>query len=130
MSVDRAAARALRGRRARRRGRLLEYVALVHLMLKGYRILGFRLPMPQGEIDILAQKGQRLAIVEVKSRVDADAAMTAVTPIQQDRLWQAGLALQETRPQLAALHLNIDLYTLTPGQWPRHTKNAFEKERF
>ncbi|WP_443748876.1 YraN family protein [Asticcacaulis solisilvae] len=131
MTVDRAAARSARGKKARRRGRMLEYVALVHLMLKGYRILGFRLPMPQGEIDILAQKGKRLAVIEVKSRGDADAALTAVTAIQQDRLWEAGLALQETRPQLAALDLNIDLYTLTPGRWPRHTKNAFEKiERF
>lgn len=112
---------------ARRRGRMLEYVALVHLMLKGYRILGFRLALPQGEIDILAQKGKRLAVVEVKSRIDADAALTAVTPIQQDRLWEAGLALQEARPQLAALDLNIDLYTLSPGQWPRHTRCAFEK---
>ena len=131
MTVDRAATRSLRGRKARERGRLVEYVALIHLMLKGYRILGFRLPMPQGEIDILAQKGRRLAIAEVKARMDADAAMIAVTPIQQERLWQAGLALQETRPQLAALDLNIDLYALCPGQWPRHIKNAFEKiERF
>ena len=125
--MDRAAARSARGKKARVRGRRLEYVALIHLMLKGYRILGFRLAMPQGEIDILAQKGKRLAVVEVKARMDIDAAMTAVSAIQQDRLWQAGLALQETRPQLAALDLNIDLYTLCPGQWPRHTKNAFEK---
>ncbi len=125
--MDRAAVRSARGRKARERGRRLEYVALIHLMLKGYRILGFRLAMPQGEIDILAQKGKRLAVVEVKARMDLDAAMTAVSATQQDRLWQAGLALQETRPQLAALDLNIDLYTLCPGQWPRHTKNAFEK---
>ena len=125
--MDRRAARSSRGKKARERGRRLEYVALIHLMLKGYRILGFRLAMPQGEIDILAQKGKRLAVVEVKARMNIDAAMTAVSAIQQDRLWQAGLALQETRPQLAALDLNIDLYTLCPGQWPRHTKNAFEK---
>lgn len=129
--MDRAAARSARGKTARERGRRLEYIALIHLMLKGYRILGFRLAMPQGEIDILAQKGKRLAVVEVKARMDVDAAMTAVTSVQQDRLWQAGMALQESRPQLAALDLCVDLYTLCPGQWPRHTKDAFEKiERF
>ena len=129
--MDRAAARALRGKKARARGHRLEYVALLHLMLKGYRILGFRLPMPQGEIDILAQKGKRLAVVEVKARMDVDAAMTAVTPDQQDRLWQAGMALQAAHPQLGALELGIDLYTLCPGQWPRHTRDAFEKiDRF
>ncbi len=125
--MDRRAARSLRGKKARQRGHRLEYVALIHLMLKGYRILGFRLALPQGEIDILAQKGKRLAVVEVKARMDVDAALTSVSAVQQDRLWQAGLALQETRPQLAALELGIDLYTLCPGQWPRHTKDAFEK---
>jgi len=125
--VDRAAT----GRASRKRGHVLEYVALIHLMLKGYRILGFRLKTPRGEIDILAQKGQRLAVVEVKSRMTIEAAVESVSAIQQERLWQAGLALQARKPQLARLDLNIDLYTLVPGQWPRHAINAFEKiERF
>jgi putative endonuclease len=123
--------RATTGFKARQRGHLLEYVALVHLMLKGYRILGFRLKTPRGEIDILAQKGKRLAVVEVKSRMTMEAAIESVSVFQQDRLWEAGLALQARKPQLAKLDLNIDLYTLVPGQWPRHAINAFEKiERF
>lgn len=119
--------RAARGRAARKRGHLLEYVALIHLMLKGYRILGFRLKLPQGEIDILAQKGTRLAMVEVKSRTTFEAAVESVSATQQERLWQAGLALQARNPRLARLDLNIDLYTLAKGQWPRHARNAFEK---
>jgi len=120
-----------RGRKARLSGHLAEYVALVHLMLKGYRILGFRLKTPQGEIDILAQKGTRLAIVEVKSRRLHDDAVESVSEIQQERLWQAGLRLQHKKPRLRDLDLSIDLYTLAPGRWPRHIINAFEKtERF
>ena len=123
--------RSTRGRKAREKGHLIEYVALVHLMLKGYRILGFRLKIPQGEIDILAQKGTRLAVVEVKSRTSHDIAVECVSSIQQERLWQAGLALQARKAQLAKLDLNIDLYTFAPGRWPRHAINAFEKiERF
>lgn len=123
--------RAATGLSARKRGHLLEYVALIHLMLKGYHILGFRLKTPRGEIDILAQKGQRLAVIEVKSRTTVEAAIESVSAIQQERLWQAGLALQARKPRLAKLDLNIDLYTLVPGQWPRHAINAFEKiERF
>jgi putative endonuclease len=123
--------RRLRGAQAHKRGHLAEYIALVHLMLKGYRILGFRLKMPQGEIDILAQKGTRLAMVEVKQRRSHEEAIETVSPIQQERLWQAGLALQEKKPRLRKLDLVIDLYTLAPGQWPRHQINAFEKiERF
>ncbi len=116
-----------RGRKAHKSGHLAEYVALVHLMLKGYRILGFRLKLPQGEIDILAQKGRRLAMVEVKSRQFHEDAVESVSAIQQERLWQAGLALQARKPRLKALDLNIDPYTLAPGKWPRHAVNAFEK---
>lgn len=119
------------GRKARQSGRLAEYVALVHLLLKGYRILGFRLKLPQGEIDILAQKGRRLAMVEVKSRLTLEDARESVSEVQQYRLWQAGLALQTKRKALQALDLNIDLYTIAPGRWPLHAINAFEKnERF
>lgn len=127
MRVDRRE----RGRKARVSGRMAEYVALVHLMLKGYRILGFRLKTPKGEIDILAQKGTRLAVVEVKSRRLHESALESVSVIQQDRLWQAGLMLQSKKPRLRGLDLSIDLYTLAPGAWPRHIVNAFEKnERF
>ncbi len=123
--------RAERGRKAHKRGHLAEYFALIHLMLKGYRILGFRLKTPQGEIDLLAQKGRRLAIVEIKSRTTLEEAIESVSSLQQERLWQAGLALQARRPNLARLDLNIDLYTLAPGKWPVHAINAFEKiERF
>jgi len=123
--------KALRGAKAHKRGHMAEYVALVHLMLKGYRILGFRLKMPQGEIDILAQKRKRLHLVEVKQRRNHEEAIETVSSIQQERLWQAGLALQEKKPRLRKLDLVIDLYTIAPGQWPRHQINAFEKiDRF
>jgi len=120
-----------RGRRARQTGHWAEYIALVHLMLKGYRILGFRLKLPQGEIDILALRGRRLAAVEVKLRRTHDEATDSVSEVQQDRLWASALALQAGRPRLKALDLCLDLYTIAPGRWPRHQLNAFEKtERF
>ncbi|EGF92067.1 hypothetical UPF0102 family protein [Asticcacaulis biprosthecium C19] len=110
---------------------MAEYVAMVHLMLKGYRILGFRLKTPQGEIDILARKGKRLAVIEVKQRQRHEDAAIAVSSVQQHRLWQAGLALQQNRPNLRHLDLSIDLYTLAPGRWPVHIIDAFETvERF
>ncbi|MGA9658613.1 MAG: YraN family protein [Asticcacaulis sp.] len=115
-----------RGQKAHKTGHLAEYIALIHLMLKGYRILGFRLKTPQGEIDILAQKGTRLAIVEVKQRRLHEDALETVSHIQQERLWQAGLALQARRPNLRKYDLNIDLYTIAPKSLPRHYPNAFE----
>ncbi len=126
-----ARTRSQRGRKARQAGHWAEYVALVHLMLKGYRILGFRLKLPQGEIDLLAQRGRRLAVVEVKQRRTHEEAWDSVSAEQQERLWQSALTLQAGRPQLRRLDLGIDLYTIAPGRWPQHRLNAFEKaERF
>jgi len=123
--------RSTRGRKAREAGHWAEYVALVHLMLKGYRILGFRLKLPQGEIDLLAQRGRRLAVVEVKQRRTQEEAWESVSAEQQERLWQSALTLQASRPQLRPLDIGLDLYTIAPGRWPQHRINAFEKsERF
>ncbi len=63
-------ARAERGGRARRSGRRGEVFCALWLMAKGYRLLGFRLRTPLGEIDLLVQKGATVVIVEVKRRRD------------------------------------------------------------
>ena len=51
-------ARRDRGAAARLSGRRAEWTAALWLMLKGYRILGFRLKTRQGEVDLLALKGR------------------------------------------------------------------------
>jgi putative endonuclease len=118
--------RTSRGAKAHRRGHVSEYLALVHLMLKGYHILGFRLKTPSGEIDIVAVKGQRLAVVEVKQRRTLDEALNSVSPEQQRRLWAAGLKLQAKSPRLKHHELQIDLYLIAPYRLPRHIRSAFE----
>lgn len=125
---DRAAARALRGARARISGRRQEWVAALWLMLKGYRILGFRLRAPQAEIDLLAQRGQVLAVVEVKSRSSLAAALEAVGHEQRDRLRRAGRALAARRPGLARLNVRLDLLALAPGSFPRHIPDAWSED--
>ena len=118
--------RIVRGQQAHKRGHFSEYIALIHLMLTGHRILGFRLKTPAGEIDILALKRRRLIMVEVKQRRTVEEALEAVGPIQRERLWQAGLRLQAQRPALKGFDLGLDLYVIAPGKWPRHVVNAFE----
>ena len=119
-------ARVYKGRKAHKSGHLSEYVALIHLMLTGHHILGFRLKAQSAEIDILAVKGKRLCLIEVKQRRTIEEALEAVSPEQQNRLWQAGLRLQAQRPNLRSFDLGLDLYVLAPGRLPRHIKNAFE----
>ena len=118
-------ARRQRGGAARRSGRRAEVWAALVLLLRGYRILGFRLRTRQGEIDLLALKGKVLAVVEVKSRLTAQAALEAVKPDQRERLRRAGAQLMQNRPSLKGCTLRLDLMVVSPGRWPRHIPDAW-----
>jgi putative endonuclease len=120
----RLARRRAQGAQARRSGRRREILAALLLMAKGYRILGFRLKTPQGEIDLLAQRGAVLAVVEVKSRASIEAALEAVGFQQRERLRRAGEALAGRRAGLR-LNVRLDLVALAPGSWPRHIPDAW-----
>lgn len=118
-------ARSRRGGLARISGRRGEVLAALLLMLKGYRILGFRLASPQGEIDLLAIKGGVLAVVEVKQRTTIETALEAVKPQQRERLRRAAGAVAAGRPALKATTIRLDLIALAPGRLPRHIPDAW-----
>lgn len=120
-----AGVRQQRGTLARRSGRRAEELVALWLMIRGYRILGFRLRTPQGEIDILARKGNVVAVVEVKRRADLATAIDAVTWRQRERLRRAAESLTARRPDLAGLPIRLDLIALAPGRWPRHIHDAW-----
>lgn len=117
--------RSARGAAARLSGRRAEVWAAAWLMMKGYRILGFRLKTPQAEIDLLARKGQVLAVVEVKSRATLAAALEAVTHDQRERLRRAGRNLAARRPALRNVAVRLDLIALAPGRLPIHSPDAW-----
>ncbi len=123
--AQRLAARRLRGGRARQDGRASEWLAAFWLMAKGWRILAFRLKTPQGEIDLLARKGQVLAVVEVKRRATLAEALEAVTPRQRQRLRAAGANLAARRPDFAGLSVRLDLIALAPRRPPCHIVDAW-----
>lgn len=114
-----------RGLRARKSGRAAEVIAAAWLMAKGYQVLGFRLRTPQGEIDLLARRGRVLAVVEVKSRLTMDEALTAVTGRQRERLRRAAMALARHHKALRDLEVRLDLFALAPGRLPRHSPDAW-----
>ena len=122
----RLAARRARGAAARASGRRQEVWAALLLMLKGYRILGFRLKTPEGEIDLLAQRGDVLAVVEVKSRTTLEAALEAVSPTQRARLKRAARAIAARRS--IRPNVRLDLVALAPGAWPRHIPDAWRED--
>ncbi len=114
--------------KAERRGRTAEWVAMVFLMCKGYRILGHRLRTPYGEVDIAAWKRGVLVIVEVKARNTYDAGAYAVTPMSQQRIARAAQTLAG-RWRLTAAPIRFDLVVVGSGLLPRHERGAWFDER-
>ena len=123
--TPRTAFRAERGAAARRSGRAAEALAALWLMAKGYRILGYRLRTPQGEIDILALRGRVLAVVEVKRRRTLQEALEAVTDDQRTRLTRAATVIAARRRSLAGRVIRLDLFALAPGARPCHIVDAW-----
>lgn len=118
-------ARQRRGTAARLAGRRGEVAAALWLMLKGYRILGFRLRTPQAEIDLLALRGKVLAVVEVKQRATLAQALETVSLDQRERLRRAGETLAARRRGLTDATVRLDLIALAPGRFPRHRPDAW-----
>lgn len=117
--------RAARGKEARRSGHRGEVWAAVWLMVRGYRILGFRLKTPVCEIDLVAKRGNILAVVEVKRRARLENALEAVSFDQRDRLRRAGAQLAANRPALMGCTVRLDLMALAPRRLPRHIPDAW-----
>lgn len=113
---------------AERRGRASEWVAMIFLALKGYRILGHRLRTPYGEVDVAAWKSGVLVIVEVKARRSFEAGMFAVTPQAQQRIARAAQALAG-RWRLQAAPVRFDIVVVSASLLPRHERAAWFDER-
>ncbi|MEQ1809697.1 MAG: YraN family protein [Terricaulis sp.] len=114
--------------KAERRGRTAEWVAMLFLMCKGYRILGHRLRTPHGEVDVAAWKDSVLVIIEVKARSTYDAGAYAVTPMAQQRIARAAQTLAG-RWRLTSAPIRFDLVVVGSGLLPRHERGAWYDER-
>jgi putative endonuclease len=114
--------------RAEHRGRVAEWVAMLFLIAKGYRILGHRLRTPYGEVDIAAWKSRVLVIAEVKARSTYDAGAYALTPQGQSRIARAAQTLAG-RWRLTAAPMRFDLIVVGAGLLPRHERGAWFDER-
>ena len=98
------------------------------LRLRGYRIVGRRLRYPVGEIDIVARRGQTLAVIEVKARRNLKDAAEAVSRKQQNRITRATEWLLSERPRLGSLQPRFDVMLVAPWRRPRHLGDAWRQE--
>ena len=116
-------------RAAVRRGRRGELRAVWLLRLKGYRILARDLRTPAGEIDIVARRGDTLAVIEVKWRDSWEDAAVAVSARQQARIAAAARLFLARHSRHAACVVRFDIMLVVPRRWPRHVLNAWQIDR-
>jgi len=112
-------------RRAWRRGRRAEGLAILALSLAGYRILARNLRKTVGEIDIVARRGRSIAFIEVKTHADWGSAAEAIRARQRRRIARAAAGFLASRPELALHQARFDVILIVPWRWPRHITDAW-----
>ncbi|MFN3546015.1 MAG: YraN family protein [Mesorhizobium sp.] len=112
--------------RAYRKGHRGEWLAALALMLKGYRIVARRHRTKLGEIDLIARRGDLVAIVEVKARPSLIQAMDAVGFEAQRRIEGAADLWLSRQRDASRLSVRFDIVAVLPRRWPVHVENAFQ----
>ena len=112
-------------RRAYRKGHRGEWLAALALTFKGYRVVARRFRTPLGEVDLIARRGNIVAIVEVKARPTLEQAMEAVGYAAQQRIDAAADLWLARQRDHGRLSLRYDLVAILPRRWPVHVENIF-----
>ncbi len=106
-------------------GKRAEWLALIFLLLKGYRIVAQRYKCPAGEIDLIVSRRNLVVFVEVKFRADRDVAAFSITPKQQSRIIRAAQYWTLKNQRDGLQEMRFDAILLAPWRWPLHIANAF-----
>jgi putative endonuclease len=113
-------------------GFLAEFVAIVFLRLKGYKILKHRYKTFVGEIDIIAKKGNCLIAVEVKARKkiviqNGFLIDEVVGKNQRERIKRAINSFVKTNYKKYSNHnIRFDLIVVSPYKIPFHLLGFWE----
>jgi putative endonuclease len=92
---------------------------------KNYRILAQRYKTKGGEIDLVAQRGDHLAFVEVKGRKTQEEAAWAILPRQQARIAMAAEIFLGEHAGLSYSSASFDVILVTPKHGCSHIEQAF-----
>jgi putative endonuclease len=90
-------------------GRRGERAAARHLTRRGWTVLASRWRGGGGELDLVAARGDVVAICEVKARGDPTVLAEPVTAAQRARIARAAEAYLAARPELAGRVVRLDL---------------------
>ncbi len=117
--------------KAYRFGLAAEKYAAWYLRCKGYRIVAERYRNAQGEIDLLARRGNMLVAVEVKARKTLGECAQSVPVLKQQKINRAMQGLLMGAHGIAALagsanrDIRFDVVWIVPWHWPRHIPDAW-----
>lgn len=114
-----------RRRRSERRGRRAEWLAALWLTLKGYSVMARRVRTRAGEIDLIARRGDVIALIEVKARRSHDAASEALTPQGWARMAAAADMWRAGDSALNPYAIRFDAVTIAPWSRPIHHVDAW-----
>lgn len=110
---------------AEKLGKRAEWFAALALIIKGYRIVARRHKTKLGEIDLIARKGDLIALVEVKARPTPLEAVDAVTGEAKRRIANAGDLWLAKQRDFSRLSIRHDIIAVCPRKWPVHFEDAF-----
>jgi putative endonuclease len=111
--------------RALKWGHGAEWIAIVFLFAKGYRILARRYLARGGEIDIIAIRKDLIAFVEVKARRDIATGLDAIHAGKISRFASAVDHWLMRNPWASSYVLRCDAIIVRPFRLPHHIEDAF-----
>ena len=114
---------------AERRGRGAEAFAALSLTLSGWRVVARRHRAHGGEVDLIARRGDLVAMVEVKARRTVQDSVDSVSETAWRRIERAGDDWLMRRHDAARLSVRYDLVAvptpLRPWRWPKRLAGAW-----
>ena len=109
-------------------GHRAEKIALLWLMLKGYRLVAKNFVVGRGtgagEVDLIVKRGKTLVFVEVKKRPDTETALNAVRIKNRQRIQKTSQVFLSRYPQYQNYEIRYDVMMMTGG-FPKHLPNAW-----
>jgi len=112
-------------------GLAAEWLSILVLTLKGYRILERRFTCRSGEVDLIVQKGNLICFIEVKARKSTRDALFALSNKQKTRISRAAEWYLAKNIQGNTSHENIyrfDMMAVEPWCLPTHIVDAWQME--
>lgn len=109
---------------AEARGLWGEGVAAWWLRFHGWSIVGRRIRVRAGEVDLVARRGRTVAFVEVKTRATTAELDMAIDTFRLRRVAAAANALS-ARYATKGEDVRIDVILIAPWTLPRHIPNAW-----